>query len=306
MPGRNLTHPNIVPIHNMGIAADGIPFFTMELILGDSLGDIIDYLEKSDPNYTDRYTPKALLSIFNKICDAAAYAHSRKVIHLDIKPDNIRIGQFGEVLLCDWGLAIVDGHIENGEAEDGQLDGDLLNDMTLKGTVKGTPGFMAPEQILNREKNNKSDIFALGAILYYMITYQLPFDGKNSLERMQQTRDGKLVPVRKRKTNHAIPSSLAAIAMKALSHQPGARYESVQALQDDVNRFLTGYPTEAERPNILDRGFMLILRHKNPAIGLLTALMLLSIVTGVYNHIVTREKKMAETNLAQFLREQEK
>lgn len=302
----NLTHPNIVPIHNMGIGADGIPFFTMELIQGDSLGDIIDHLGKRDSTYTDRYKPKALLSIFNKICDAAAYAHSRNVIHLDIKPDNIRIGQFGEVFLCDWGLAIVDGHIENGEAEPGQLDGDLLNDMTLMGTVKGTPGFMAPEQILNREKNNKSDIFALGAILYYMITYQLPFDGKSALERMQQTRDGKLVPVRKRKTKHAIPSGLAAIAMKALSHQPDARYERVQALQDDVNRFLAGYPTEAERPNILSRTFMLILRHRNPSIWLLTSLMLLSVVMGVYNKIVTQEKQMAETNLALFLEEQGK
>ncbi|VGO18846.1 serine/threonine protein kinase [Pontiella sulfatireligans] len=302
----NLTHPNIVPIHNMGIGADGTPFFTMELIPGDSLEDIIANRKKGDPDYTVPYDQKALLSIFNKVCDAVAYAHSRTVIHLDIKPDNIRVGQFGEVLLCDWGLALVEEHVESGEAELGQLDGDILNDMTLTGTVKGTPGFMAPEQILNMEKTHLSDIYALGAILYYMITFQLPVNGESSIERMENTRDGKLVPIRKRKTQDTAPPGLAAIAMKALSYKPDDRYENVQALQSDLDRFLKGYPTDAEPFNIFNWALMLILRHRNLTTWLLISLVLLSVVMGFDNQMIKKEKQTAETNLSLFIQEQEK
>ena len=302
----NLTHPNIVAIHNMGIGSDNKPFFTMELIPGDSLRDIIRKLKSGEPGYAARYNQDMLISIFNKVCDAVAYAHSRNVIHLDIKPDNIRIGQFGEVFLCDWGLALIAEHVEEGEVQPGQLDGDILNDMTMTGTVKGTPGFMSPEQVMNAKRSFQSDIYSLGAILYYMITYQLPVDGQSAHEIMANTRDGNIVPIRRRKTRKAVPSALAAITMTALSQKPTDRYKNVMALQDDLNRFLSGFPTEAEGPNLVNRTFMLILRHRSIAMWLLISLMTLSGVMGAYNNIVLREKKAAETNLALFLEQQEK
>lgn len=103
----NLTHPNIVPVYNVGIDSEGTPFFSMELIPGDSLRDIIHELKKGNASYKTQYPLETLLGIFSKVCDALSYAHSREVLHLDIKPDNIRVGQFGEVFLCDWGLARV-------------------------------------------------------------------------------------------------------------------------------------------------------------------------------------------------------
>ncbi len=143
----SLAHPNILPIHNMGVDPNGKPFFTMELLPGDSLKDIVSGLKSSKADYVSRYSLDALLSIYQKICDAMAYTHSRGVLHLDLKPSNIRVGPFGDVFVCDWGLARIVREADSSETQEpGELDGDELNDFTLSGTLKGTPGFMAPEQ----------------------------------------------------------------------------------------------------------------------------------------------------------------
>jgi serine/threonine protein kinase len=139
----NLAHPNIMPVYNVGLDADGTPFFTMELVQGDNLKKIFDKLRQGDEKYKRAYPLDHLLNIYLKICDAIAYAHSRNVLHLDIKPDNIRVGSFGEVFVCDWGLARVydDGETitpESPESPD-KLDGNILNNLTLTGIIKGSP-----------------------------------------------------------------------------------------------------------------------------------------------------------------------
>ena len=294
----NLTHPNIVPIYNMGIGNDGIPFFSMELVPGDSLGDIIDKLKSGDPGYKTRYGLKILLGFFGKVCDAVAYAHSRNVLHLDIKPDNIRVGQFGEVFLCDWGLARIEGHINDGEPEPGELDGDILNDMTLSGTIKGTPGFMAPEQVTNKNKSKQTDIYALGAILYLILSHHLPVDGKNANEVVENTRRGNIIPPRKRKTPEPVPSGLAAVTLQALALEPENRYASVQALQADINLHLAGYPTKAEHAHLFTRLGMLAQRHRKLTLWLLAFFILLVIVMSVNLSIIQREKQVAEDNFS--------
>ncbi|MDF7822767.1 serine/threonine-protein kinase [Pontiellaceae bacterium B12227] len=301
----NLTHPNIVPIHNMGIASDGAPFFSMELVPGDSLRDIIEKLKAGDPVYKTRYTLKDLLDIFNKVCDALAYAHSRNVLHLDIKPDNIRVGQFGEVLLCDWGLARIEGHIDSGEAERGQLDSDLLNDMTLTGTMKGTPGFMAPEQVMNQEKSRQTDIYALGAILYLILTHQLPVDGKTVSEVVENTRKGNVIHPRKCNLLHPVPVGLAAVAMQALAFEPDKRYASVKNLQSDINRFLTGFPTTAEQAGLFHRMALLTQRHRNLTMWLMTFFILLILVMSISLSIIHRGKQLAEENFVLYKTQQE-
>ena len=136
-----LEHPNIVPVYDLGIKGDE-PFFTMKMIEGESLEDVIADL-KIKP---ERYSVSDRMQIFLKICDAVAFAHHKGVIHLDLKPANIRVGKFGEVIVCDWGLSKIIQDQEDQVDEDG-LDPVIYNDITMDGMIKGSPGYISPEQI---------------------------------------------------------------------------------------------------------------------------------------------------------------
>ena len=188
-----LEHPNIMTIHDLGIDEDDTPFFTMELKEGDNLEKILSSKFKNDSSYLERYPLNKLLEIFIKICDAIAFAHSKGVIHLDIKPDNIQVGDFGEVLVCDWGLAKILGTEEHSsEAE--LFNSYWLNNMTLTGQVKGTPGYMAPEQInKDLEKIYSTDIYALGYLLYSILTNRRPLDG-DTQQVLQKTLHSQIMP----------------------------------------------------------------------------------------------------------------
>ena len=292
----NLNHPNIVPIHNMGLDSGGVPFFSMELVPGDSLKDIIKKLKADDLPYKTQYTQEVLLGIFNKVCDAVAYAHSRGVLHLDIKPDNIRVGQFGEVLLCDWGLARVIDHGHLGEAEPGQLDANMLNDMTLTGTMKGTPGFMAPEQVNNQKKTGQTDIYALGSLLYFILTHELPVGGESACEVVENTRKGNIIHPRKYRPKRSVPTGLAAVVMKALALDPVDRYENVQALQSEIVLFLSDFPTEAEQASRLTRAGLLAQRHRKLTFWSLAFATLLIVVMSINLTLIRREKQATEVD----------
>lgn len=301
----NLNHPNIVPVHNMGLDQDGTPFFSMELVQGDSFQDIIDNLRKGDTSYRARYPLATLLSLFNKVCDAVAYAHSRNVLHLDIKPANIRVGKFGEVCLCDWGLARIEDHLETGETDPGELEGDLLNAMTLTGIMKGTPGFMAPEQVTKRQKTRQTDIYALGALLYLILTHKLPVDGKDATEIVANTRKGRIVHPRRRKPLPSNQGGLAAVAVKALALDPDDRYADVQALQADIARYQTGLPTDAQHANLFCRSLMFLQRHRSLTLWLMAFFALMVLVMGINLSIIRREKQNAETNFTLYKKEHE-
>ncbi|MCF7817382.1 MAG: serine/threonine protein kinase [Kiritimatiellales bacterium] len=310
----NLAHPNIMPVYNMGVDEHDVPFFSMELVPGDSLKAIINKLRAGDSDYKRDYPLTTLLNIFIKICDAIAFAHSHNVLHLDIKPDNIRVGEFGEVLVCDWGLARVVNTPETTRSDGSEiLDGDVLNDMTMSGTMKGTPGFMAPEQThAYGEKTPQTDIYALGAVLYMMLTHELPVDGNSANEVIKNTREGNLVPLRRRKTDQHIPTGLVAVTMKALARDPANRYESVLALSKEINRFLTGYPTEAENAGFVTHLSLLMQRHSRVALLLMSFLLLLAAVISSNLVAINREKseavaarEEAENNFLLYLKQQQ-
>ncbi|NQZ59961.1 MAG: serine/threonine protein kinase, partial [Lentisphaeraceae bacterium] len=148
-----LDHPNIIKIYEIGLSKKGEPFFTMELKTGSNLSQFL----------AEQHSKIELLGIFIKICDAISYSHSRRVLHLDLKPENIQVGSFGEVVVCDWGLGkIITNMDRNDKAAEVQFDADILNHCTLYGEAKGTPGYMAPEQLLGHEKSEQTDIYALG------------------------------------------------------------------------------------------------------------------------------------------------
>ncbi|MBI3877338.1 MAG: protein kinase, partial [Verrucomicrobia bacterium] len=211
-----LEHPNIVPIHELAVDSVGQPYYTMKLVHGVTLRDVLQGIHAGDAATIKRYPLDQLLVVYQKVCDAIAFAHSRGVIHRDLKPDNIMLGNFGEVLVMDWGLAkILPGspiaHVASAQAEfapDSSSEmafgeaparniGDSLADaMTLEGEVMGTPHFMAPEQAEGRihDLDERTDVFSLGGILYSILTLSRPVTGSTLQEVLSNIRRGYIAP----------------------------------------------------------------------------------------------------------------
>jgi serine/threonine protein kinase len=294
--GANLDHPYIVPVYDVGIDASDSPFFTMKLIPGDSLRHVIEQLRNGNDIYLKDYPPETLLGIYQKVCDAIAYAHSRGVLHLDIKPDNIRLGKYGAVFVCDWGLADIvlqsDSDLHEEPAE--YLDGNLLNDTVQYGTIRGTPGFMAPEQTDPQSiRTEQTDVYAMGALLYCLLTRELPVEGDSGEERIENTREGRVIPPGTRRKIANIPRSLAAVAMKALALNPEDRYASVEEISREITRYLTGHPTEAERAGVLSSFSFLVKRHNRIASLALFSLTAIAVVISLSLGAVNRQKAEA-------------
>ncbi|WDE96174.1 serine/threonine-protein kinase [Lentisphaera profundi] len=257
----SLEHPNIVPLYEAGLDKNHCPYFTMKLIEGQNLSDYIKQAKEKAADYTLQH----VIDIFLKVCDAIAFAHSRNVIHLDLKPDNIRLGTYGEVLLCDWGIAKL---LEEGEVTShtqNNLDPNIINDHTLDGVIKGTLGFLAPEQIESKIglKSKQTDIYQLGAILYNMLCLEKPVQTKSSKQSIQDTLEGNIISPKKYSHDYfQIPESLVAVCMKALSKEPQDRYVSVDELKDEIIHWREGFATDAEDASFLRAISLLIKRHK--------------------------------------------
>lgn len=258
-----LAHPNIMTIHDIGVNPYGKPYFTMDLKKGDSLGELIAKLHAGDQEMLQQYSREELLQIFLKICDAMAYAHSIGVLHLDLKPANIQIGEFGQVLVCDWGMGKVQGREDLMELDRQLLNPDLLSSITLYGELKGTPGCMAPEQVLKKEDLDvRTDVYGLGCILYSLLTFLQPISGTDTQELLKKTRDGEIIEPVLRAPEQEVPKALNAVVMKALEVDPDQRYASVAELRQEVNRYLTGFATKAEKAGLLTQMQLFFLRNK--------------------------------------------
>ena len=275
----SLQHPNIIPIYDMGLEEDGSPYFTMEHLTGDTLGYIIKKLATGDEGYKRQYSRSALLDIFSRICDAVAYAHSRNIIHLDLKPENIHINSFGQVHVCDWGLGKIlksDEEPERGMDEDlSQLDPNIINTMTLNGEIKGTPGFMAPEQTVSGQvKDQRTDVYSLGALLYSMLSYKVPIQGKSVEEIIKKTTAGDILPL------NIDSESLKAITLKALQKDPENRYTSVEEFTADLDKYRHGFATSAENAGFFTQLRLLIKRNKATSL-VIAAFMIILTVSGI-------------------------
>ena len=252
----SLQHPNIIPIYDIGLN-DEEPYFTMKMIRGQSLDQIIF---KS----TDQPPLASLISHFIKICEAISFAHSRGVLHLDLKPQNIQISEYGEVLICDWGLAKVtdwsQAQEDNYLNEEAFYKADNLQ-TTLFGYIKGTPGYLSPEQAKGTavKKTYSSDIYSLGAILYSILTKKVTVEGKDLEEMLNKTRRGEIVVPRE--IDRSIPRALEAICLKALQVEEGERYSSVAEIIQDIERYIAGYAPMVEKVNLLQQ-ILLVVRRK--------------------------------------------
>ncbi|MGE0434145.1 MAG: tetratricopeptide repeat protein [Planctomycetota bacterium] len=253
-----LQHPNIVPVYDLGRDPAGRPWLAMKRIDGESLADVIAGWKRNKPGRLRQEDYQRVLGIFARVCDAIAFAHSRVVIHRDIKPQNIMVGEFGEVLVVDWGLAKPLGserptpsnarpvHSSRRDSDDSH---------TLDGEVFGTPAYMPPEQAEGRtdEIDERSDIFALGGVLYHMLTLHPPYEGRNATDTLTKAARHRLIPPRRRAPAHGIPKELQAIVLKAMAEKPTARYATVRDLQADLAAWQSFRRTTAWRPGPVER-----------------------------------------------------
>ncbi len=290
----SLEHPNIVPVHDIGVDSSGAPYFTMKLLRGETLASVLEKLDNGVPEYVEAYNLTRLLRIFLKICYAIAFAHSRGVLHLDLKPENVQIGDFGEVLIMDWGLArVVKNGSADSESDSGTESGEELENesrdipsgafATVDGVMKGTPGYMAPEQAAGRNslKDCRTDIYALGAILYAMATCKSPIENKSIKEMIRDTLSGNIIPPRERTPEREIPSALEAVILKAMSTNPDNRYSSVKELRNEVFAFIGGFATVAERATFLKRTLLFFKRH-SIILSFTAAILLILLCIGIY------------------------
>ncbi|MBI2394571.1 MAG: protein kinase [Deltaproteobacteria bacterium] len=226
-----LQHPNIVPIHELGLDDRGAPHFTMKLVRGRSFESWL--AEPARPPGSPERLSEGL-EVFTKICDAISYAHSRGVIHRDLKPGNVMVGEFGEVYVVDWGVALVVGtEIDLGrEASPATTEQDER--------VVGTPTYMPPEQALGGPCDARTDVFGLGAILYQIVTGHSPYGSIEPAERMKAICRGQWVPISAAAGGAIVAPRLARIIHKALAADPAERHASAAELRGDVQRFLRG------------------------------------------------------------------
>jgi serine/threonine-protein kinase len=181
-----LEHPNIVPIHDVGVDADGALFFVMKYVDGETLGSIIERLRKGEPEAHRRYTYEARLDLFTSLCRALQYAHSRGLVHRDVKPDNIMVGRYGEVILMDWGIAHrMREEVGTLPRESRELPERAAGE-TVDGSVIGTPQYMSPEQARGEVAtlDGRSDLYSAFMVLYELLTLRPYLDPEVSALQM--------------------------------------------------------------------------------------------------------------------------
>ncbi len=287
----SLEHPNIVSVFDISVDENNQPFFTTELLQDKSLKALVEEYHKGE----SILPLEDLLDILIKVCDAVSYAHSRNVIHLDIKPENIQVGKYGNVLLIDWGLAKILSLEDEIYINESDLDPDVLNSMTLKGTLKGSPGFMAPEQAgLEMEKNKQTDVYALGAVLYFILTGKPHIEAKDLIEMLQKTCLNEIRPIREA-TDRELPDSLVAVCKKALMLNQEERYSSVSAFKNEIQAYLRGFATEAESAGFVKQLALLYKRKTLACQVILASFFILVAVTLIFIKTLSEREKQAVT-----------
>ncbi|MGE0432902.1 MAG: tetratricopeptide repeat protein [Planctomycetota bacterium] len=289
-----LQHPNIVPVYELGTDASGKPWLAMKRIEGESLASLIKTWKTRDRGALQPEQLNAILGIFAKVCDAVAFAHNRGVVHRDLKPDNIMVGTFGEVLVVDWGLAkpMADPDRPASAARPVRSTRRISDrHLTLDGDVFGTPAFMAPEQADGRtdEIDERSDIFSLGGVLYQMLTFAPPYTGTSTADTVAKAARHQLVPPRTRNAARGIPKELQAIVLKAMAADADDRYQTVGELQADLAAWQSFGRTTAWRSGPLERAVKWTRRH--PAGSLAAGLL---VVGGLVVAVLISQLQAAE------------
>ena len=283
-----LEHPGIVPVYGLGNHADGRPFYAMRFVRGENLKQAIGRFHESDMTDSERRLAfRELLRRFVDICDAMEYAHSRGVLHRDLKPGNVMLGKFGETLVVDWGLARVAGKTDDSESRVsvGPVEAKAASDVTptQDGSVMGTYEYMSPEQAAGRldELGPATDVYALGAMLYEILTGKPPIErikneqGKfDAGETLRSVIEGRIKGPRSIRRD--APKALSAISMKALSVSPSDRYRTAHELAGDVERWLADEPIEAWKEPVIVRARRWMRKHQTLTVSTFAAMLILT------------------------------
>ncbi len=228
-----LQHPATVPVYEIGHDLEGRLYFTMKKVEGDTLREILDKQTLGDDQAIATYNLDRMLGIIIQVCNALSYAHVHGVVHRDVKPENILIGSYGEVILLDWGVAKV---WANDDTERQEMEHEVLTDASQR---PGTPLYMSPEQIRGGGENidGRTDIYGVGAVLYEVLTLKEPHRGENINETFEMILKEETIPPVERAPKRQIPKQLSAITMKALEKNPIERFQSMQELVDALREF---------------------------------------------------------------------
>jgi serine/threonine-protein kinase len=257
-----LDHPNIVAVHELDVDADGRPFFTMKLVEGRTFHDLIEALrathDRIDPHGFKVATAVEhddllrLLDVYFKVLDAVAFAHSRGVVHCDLKPENVLVGDYGQVYVMDWGIAkIVPAPTgRNPLAPDRRVVDILELAAGSDNVIMGTPAYMSPEQARGEQRSidERSDVFALGAMLFEILTGHPPYQGRSAVDVLMQAEDAAVTLPE----HLPIARELRRIVGLAMAREPKDRYARVDALQADLLVFMRGggnFPQRTYKPN---------------------------------------------------------
>ena len=279
-----LEHPGIVPVYGLEITPDGATTYTMKLVRGHTLQELLDEARrqwtKTGKVDAEHALPE-LLSVYLAVCDAIAYAHTRGVVHRDLKPENIMVGAFHEVIVMDWGIARVLGvpelvgeaEVSTGKAERTQL-----------GLVIGTPCYMSPEQAEGRndQVDGRSDQYTLGLILYEILSLRRAITGKTGVHVLTRAAEAEKVVLKALDPRMPMPPALKAIISKATQAEPERRYRDVTALALDVRRFLRDEPISARPDTLAQRAQRWVGRHRGGMLAgaaMLVIALLLTVAT---------------------------
>ncbi len=281
-----IRHPGVVPIHDLGIDAEGRLYFTMRLIDGTTFREVIEWVRQRERGF-----PLArAIAILRDACDAVACAHRQRIVHRDLKPTNLMIGPFGEAYVMDWGLARRLGGRAESAAENAVGGGPVAGASdpagaglgTLEGAIVGTPAYMSPEQAAGRhgELDPRSDVYAMGAILYHLLAGEPPYaelatDGRASrtsavIEAARSRPPRRLVPDARR-----APRELVAICEQAMARAPEQRYQDLAAMGADLRAFLERRVVRAHRTGAVAEFSKWVARNRFAAILAGVALTLL-------------------------------
>jgi serine/threonine-protein kinase len=245
-----LEHPAIVPVYDLGRDPQGAVYFTMKRVHGLTIEEILDGLRAGEPAVA-AYSRRKLLTAFGSVCLAVDYAHSRGVLHRDLKPGNVMLGDFGEVYLLDWGLAKLVGAAEERAPDAHEIDAAAAvaaaavsaggEARTESGAVMGTPGYMAPEQAMGAaDLDARADVYALGAMLFELLTLQRLHPADSTHAQLVSTLRGVEARPSLRAPEREVPPELEALLVQATALRPEDRTPSARALSEAIERFLDG------------------------------------------------------------------
>ncbi len=273
-----LEHPNIVPVYELGRRLDGRLYYTMRVVRGETMSAALERAKTLSARL-------ALLSHFTGLCHAIAYAHSRGVVHRDIKPDNVMIGEFGETIVLDWGIAKLKGQPEMNGARVPR--GITFVGETLHGDLVGTPLYMSPEQARGdvEQIDEASDVWSLGVVLYVLLAGRPPFLGKTTDEVVRKVTEGRFAPVQS--IEPLAPSELCAVVASALCLDKAERYPSVKELTADIEAFMSGARVRAYDYSALELFRRFYRKHRAAAVvGLIALLSLVVVATELQRRIL--------------------